>query len=213
MGKSKDLTGQKFGRLTAIKPVGKSKSHNILWLCKCDCGNYHTTAAVYLNNGDCKSCGCLKRQMAKDRTTKHGKKGTRIYIIWQNIKRRCTNPNNPNYKDYGGRGISYCSEWEEFEPFYEWAIKNGYKDDLTIDRIDVNGNYCPNNCRWVTQEQQQYNKRTTHYLTYKGETKSMAEWAKIKNINIQTLASRINLLKWSVEKALETLPYTAKGEN
>ena len=200
----KDITGQKFYNLTAIKCVGKNKSNSALWLCRCDCGNYHTTTSTALKVGDCKSCGCLKQKMSKELHTKHGMTKTRIYGIWQNMKNRCRQPNNPRYKDYGARGITYCDAWEDFESFYKWASETGYNDELTIERIDNNKGYCPENCRWATKEEQQYNKRTTHYLTYKGETKSMAEWSKILNINLQTLAARINTLKWSVERAFET---------
>ena len=199
-----DITGQRFNHLTAIEKVGKNKSGNFLWLCKCDCGNYCKTTYTYLRRGECKSCGCLRYSKIKEMRTKHGMTRTRIYRIWQNMKNRCRHPNNPRYKDYGARGIEYCEEWEEFEPFYKWSIETGYNDKLTIERIDNNKGYCPENCRWATKEEQQYNKRTTHYLTYKGETKSMAEWSKILNINLQTLAARINTLKWSTEKAFET---------
>ena len=200
----KDIAGQRFGNLVAIEPVGKNSQGGTLWLCKCDCGNYHTTLITYLTTGDCKSCGCTTYKKIKEMRTKHGMVNTRIYRIWQNMKNRCRHPNNPRYKDYGARGITYCEEWERFEPFYKWAQETGYNDNLTIERIDNNKGYSPDNCRWATKEEQQYNKRTTHYLTYKGETKSMAEWSKIMNVNLQTLASRINYLHWSVEKALET---------
>lgn len=199
----KDITGQKFGLLTAIKPIEKGKN-GTKWLCQCECGNFHTTTVTYLLNGDCKSCGCYKYEPFKEMITKHGMTGTRIYSIWNSMRNRCNNPNALRYKDYGGRGIKCCEEWNDFKEFLKWANSNGYKDDLTLDRIDNNKSYCPDNCRWVTMEQQQYNKRTTHYLTYNGETKSMAEWAKEKNMCFQTLAARINNYNWTVEQALET---------
>lgn len=200
----KDITNQRFGYLIALKPIGRKENGQTLWLCKCDCGNDHITTISALTIGECKSCGCLSSEMIKKARTKHGMCGTRIYRAWRNMKDRCSNPNTPRYKDYGARGITVCEEWNNFESFYEWAKLCGYNDNLTLDRIDNDKGYCPENCRWITMEQQQYNKRTTHYLTYKGETKSMAEWAKIKDINIQTLAARINTCHWSVEKALET---------
>lgn len=201
----KDLSGQRFGNLIAIKPIGKNeKNGQTLWLCKCDCGNDHITTTTYLVTGDCKSCGCLNSKRFRKMITKHGMANTRIYNIWQNIKRRCRNKNHPRYKDYGKRGIDICNEWEDFNEFYQWAITNGYQDNLTIERIDNDKGYSPDNCRWITMNEQQFNKRTTHYLTYKGVTKTLTEWAKIKNMRVQTLASRINRFHWSVEKALET---------
>lgn len=202
----KDITGQRFDHLVAIKPIDRNSHGNTIWMCKCDCGNYHATTVTYLKLGHCKSCGCVRYDKIKEIRTKHGMTRTRIYRIWQNMKNRCRHPNNPRYKDYGARGITYCEEWEKFELFYEWAQKTGYNDKLTIERIDNNKGYSPDNCRWATTEEQQYNKRTTHFLTYKGETKSMAEWSKIKGIKLQTLAARINHMHWDVEKALETPP-------
>lgn len=134
----------------------------------------------------------------------HGMYRTRIYRIWKGIKRRCLNPNNEYYKDYGGRGISVCKEWEDFKNFYNWAMNSGYSDTLTIDRINNDGNYDPDNCRWVTQKVQNNNTRKNHYLTYKGKTKSMAEWSEITGIPYSTLKGRINSLHWSVEKTIET---------
>ena len=118
--------------------------------------------------------------------------GTRIYIIWRSMKQRCRDKNAPNYKYYGGRGIGLYKEWETFQPFYEWAVVHGYMDGLSIDRIDVNGNYEPNNCRWVEKTQQHYNTRANRYLTYCGETKSIAEWADVFGINHQTVYSRLS---------------------
>ena len=135
----------------------------------------------------------------------HGLRRTRLYGIWNGILQRCFNPNRQKYKNYGGRGITVCDEWRNsFKAFYDWAMANGYRDDLTIDRIDVNGNYEPSNCRWVDAKLQAYNKTTSKYITYKGETKTLAEWAKEKNIKTPTLHLRLYKSKWSVEKALET---------
>lgn len=135
----------------------------------------------------------------------HGLRDTRIYGIWHGMLQRCYNPSRPKYKDYGGRGIGVCDEWRhDVKAFYEWAMSHGYADDLTIDRIDVNGNYEPSNCRWITIAEQSYNKSTSRLVTYKGETKTIAEWAKIKNIKTVTLWSRIVKSKWDIEKAIET---------
>ena len=127
----------------------------------------------------------MKNQQGKNNGNyRHGMWGTSIYARWKHIKARCYNSNGKQYKDYGGRGIRVCDEWlENFEPFYEWAINNGYREDLTIDRIDVNGDYEPSNCRWVTAKAQQNNKRSNHFITYNNETHTLTEWAEKYNIN------------------------------
>ena len=131
--------------------------------------------------------------------------GTRLYGIWNNRIQRTTNANNPRYCDYGGRGIEVCKEWkEDFEVFEKWAIENGYAENLTIDRKDNDKGYCPDNCRWATKKEQNLNTRQNHYLTFNGETKSLAEWADITGIKRRILSDRINKLGWSAEKALTT---------
>ena len=207
MSEKKDLTGLKFMHLLVLEEAGKNKDGRTKWLCKCDCGNYHTTLGKYLLNGDTTSCGCRRARILRETTerqTTHHMTGTRLYQIWSGIRGRCNNPNEECYPNYGGRGIKICDEWNSnFTTFYEWAINNGYKENLTIDRIDNNGDYNPNNCRWTDLKTQANNTRRNHYLTYKGETKSLAEWAEIKKINYSTLRARINTYHWSVEKALE----------
>ncbi|MGX5476015.1 AP2 domain-containing protein [Bacillus toyonensis] len=150
-----DLTGQRFNRLFVLQEAGKNKHRQILWLCKCDCGNKKTVPGYDLRHDKIKSCGCMQYAA----TTKHGQKGTRLYKIWEDMKRRCNNSNASSYRHYGGRGIKVCEEWNEFIPFYNWAKESGYKDTLTIDRINVNGNYEPSNCRWATKKQQSRNQR------------------------------------------------------
>ena len=132
----------------------------------------------------------------------HGHSNDRIYHIWCDMKRRCKNPKNKRYNRYGGRGICVCEEWENFENFYDWAIQNGFEKNLTLDRIDVNGNYEPENCRWISRKEQMRNTRSNHLLTYNGDTKTMAEWAEIAGIPYSTLKQRINKYNYSVEKAL-----------
>jgi hypothetical protein len=132
----------------------------------------------------------------------HGKRKTRLYRIWANVKTRCTNKNDPHYNRYGGRGITVCDEWKnDFEAFCNWAMSNDYADDLTIDRIDNNGNYCPSNCRWVTVKEQNQNKRNVILLTYNGETKSAAEWARKLNLGHDTIRQRYRK-GWTVEQCL-----------
>lgn len=193
MGRTlKDITGEKFQRLTAIKYVGKDKNGKSLWLCLCDCGNEVIATLNNLQRGNTKSCGCLNSEKTIERSTKHGKRGTRLYNIWSLMKNRCSCEKNPCYHNYGGRGISVCNEWQnDFEAFYDWAISNGYADDLTIDRIDNDGNYEPANCRWITNKQQSCNRRTNRFIAIDGETKTVTEWANILKCSRHTLMRRI----------------------
>lgn len=198
MSKLIDITRKKYGRLTVLCRYGNEKP--VKWLCKCECGNECIVYGDNLKRGHTKSCGCIEKERPSH--TKHGKSGSRIHVIWVSMKGRCYNPNNAEYETYGGRGIAVCDEWlNSFEAFYEWTVASGYADDLSIDRKDVNGNYEPSNCRWATQKEQQNNRRNNRYITYNGETHTMAEWARILNINYGTLCSRINRSKYDIERA------------
>lgn len=195
-----DLTGKKFNKLTAIKIVRIDKN-GAEWLCKCDCGNEIIVNGSRLKNGRIKSCGCFN----PNRT--HGMKHTRLYGIWHGIKTRCFNTNDKGYKYYGGRGITMCPEWkDDFMAFHDWAFDNGYKEGLSIDRINNNGNYEPSNCRWADNITQQNNRRANRYLTFNGETHTYREWSRITGINHCTIGARIDRFGWSVEKALTTPP-------
>lgn len=135
----------------------------------------------------------------------HGKRHTRLYRIWSDMKTRCNNPNRPKYTRYGGRGITICNKWmSDFQAFYDWSMANGYRDDLSIDRIDNDGNYCPENCRWITMREQASNKSTNHFITYEGQTLTMAEWARRTGISREVLKDRICRYGWELERALTT---------
>lgn len=173
-----------------------------MYRCKCDCGNEKDILAVHLRSGHTQSCGCFRAETAAKTRFIHGDTNERIYIIWKNMKARCLNKNHDDYPLYGGRGISICDEWKDnYINFKTWAINNHYSDNLSLDRIDVNGNYCPENCRWITQKGQCNNTRQNVILEYQGELHTMKEWSEILGINYGTLYSRIRR-GWNTERAL-----------
>lgn len=201
-----DLTGQVFGLLTVIKrvtrPEGKCKG--IYWLCECECGNTIIASTEQLRKGVIISCGCVKKERVKyKREVIHGYSYTRVYVIWKNMMARCYNPKDVGYKNYGARGVTVYDEWHDVSVFAEWAYANGYADDLTIDRINTNGNYEPDNCRWVSMKVQQNNKRNNVFLEYKGERLTLAQWSDKMEIPYSTLVNR-HSNGWSIEEILET---------
>ena len=192
MGKFIDLTGQKFNRLTVLKRVSNSKSGNVRWLCKCDCGQTKVIEGRLLKNNSIKSCGCLNRELTKVRSTKHGKHNTRLYGIYYNMKRRCYSKKDKKYPIYGGKGIRICNDWlENFMNFYNWAILNGYADNLTIDRIDGTKNYEPNNCRWITIKEQNNNLKSNHIINFNNKILTMSQWSEELQIPYNFLSNRI----------------------
>lgn len=205
--KVEDLSGKQFGRLTALNVSSFSKNGGAVWACKCSCGKLKNVQAGHLKGGQIKSCGCLRSETAGNLRKSHGKSKTRLYRIWGDMKSRCNNPNTDNYSHYGMRGISVCFEWENnFLSFYTWAIGNGYADTKSIDRINVNGNYCPENCRWADIHTQSTNKTTNIYLTYNGEKMAVSEVAELIGVSPYTLYSRLNKLKWNPKEVVSVLP-------
>lgn len=171
-----DLTGRTFGRWTVLERKGRVKSQQ-MWLCKCDCGTIREVTHTSLVCGKSLSCGCYHKDIISKMLTTHGMSDSRIYSIYYNIKRRCNNPNDKRYKDYGGRGIKICKEWDDsFLLFLDWSLSNGYTEYRTIDRIDNNKGYCPENCRWTTEENQRNNKRNTVYIEVLGKKMSLRQW-------------------------------------
>ena len=209
-----DLTGQRFGRLTVIERaddhVGPSGRKHVVWRCKCDCGNEVIVRSVNLKSGHTKSCGCLRRGLLGKRRMTHGYSKERLYRIWNGIIQRCYNPKNNAYKNYGMRGIAMCDEWRySYEPFREWSLNNGYDEAAErkycqIDRIDVDGPYSPENCRWVTSKENANNRRNNVFINYNGEKKTFAQWCSELGLNANTVWSRINNLGWDTAKAIET---------
>lgn len=216
---TKDLTGQKFGKLTVIEKtephVTPSGSRQICWNCLCDCGNpkYIKVTTNHLITGHTKSCGCLKSIATTEKNMKHGMAGSRIYDTYYHMRRRCFNNTDKEYHRYGGRGITVCDEWlgdEGFEHFYKWSMANGYKDNLTIDRINNDGNYEPGNCRWVTRTEQMNNVCYNVQISHNGETHTIAEWAKRLGIKQDTIQARLKYYHFSPEKALFKKPTCKK---
>ena len=219
MGKLIDLSGERFGRLTVIEFVGLNRIRQALWKCKCDCGNEKVALAAHLKNGHTKSCGCF----AYESHVAHGKRfawcmseankkhlgvNDRLYTVWANMKTRCFNKNNEAYERYGGRGITICNEWLDYAEFKKWALSSGYDEtagfhECTIDRIDNNKGYYPENCRWVSAREQSNNRGDFNILLeYGGETHNLAEWSKITGIEYAVLRNRIKNLHWDAERAL-----------
>lgn len=216
--KAKNLTGQRFGRITIIKRVedyiSPKGNHKSMWLGRCDCGNETIVDPVKLKRSHTQSCGCLKNEKARERLTKHGMSRTRIHQEWLEIKQRCLNSNCKDYKDYGERGISICDRWRNsFEAFYEDVsnLPHFGEEGYTLNRIDNNGNYEPQNIEWANNIAQQNNKRNNHLITYNGKTQTIAQWARELNIPYSRLCQRINKSGWSIEKALTSPVERSKG--
>lgn len=205
-----EMIGKVYGYLKVIKdlppyitPSGKSVR---MVLCRCVCDKTVSVQAQHLRTGNTTSCGCKTSELRKNQKTKHGLSDSRLFNIWVGMKQRCYNEKSANYKNYGGRGIKVCNDWfNNFESFYDWSMANGYADDLTIDRIDVNGNYEPSNCRWADKETQENNKTSNVIIAYNGQTMNISQWAKKLNIPVGVLLNRRHL-GWDDERIV-TEPY------
>lgn len=187
-----DLTGQKFGRLTILFRAKNDRRGFVKWACRCDCGRLVSKVGKSITCGNVSSCGCLHKERTKTRKGTHGGHNTRLYHIWCGMKSRCNYPKNNRYYTYGARGIRVCPEWNKsFVAFRDWALKNGYRDDLTLDRIDVNGNYCPENCRWATVKEQANNRRDNVIIVYEEKKYTIAQLAEKIGVNPKALYARL----------------------
>lgn len=204
-----DIIGKRFGGLVVLRrvedkisPKGYKKPQ---YVCACDCGNTKVVVKGNLLTGNTTSCGCYKKELDHKRFLKHGyaENPDKLYQKWLSMRDRCFNPKATSYKNYGARGIRVCTEWDNYISFREWAFANGYKDGLTIDRIDVDGDYEPNNCRFATMKEQNNNRRTTNFHTYNGKTQSEMKWAEEYGISYGALKTRLKY-GWSFEDALNT---------
>ena len=200
-----DYTDTKFNKLTAKSFVGIDKGHHKYWLFECECGNKIIAELSNVKSGRTTSCGCEASIKSKERATTHGLYGTKLYGIYHAMLNRCTRKNDKSYYRYGGRGIKVCDEWLDakigFPKFYNWATENGYRDGLTIDRINNDGPYSPENCRWVDAKTQSNNTRRTRYITYRGYTFSLGWWSEITSIPVKILEDRI-YRHWNPEQIL-----------
>lgn len=224
MGKRIDLTGQRFGKLIVIEYAGTREMNSgvkAYWKCKCDCGKEKVVSTCNLRSGATKTCGDPShyrgRKCPKSHTENYGThrlSNHRLYNIWCAMKQRCYDKNFGKYHSHGARGIKVCDEWRgDFMAFYNWAINNGYQDDLSIDRIDNDGDYSPENCRWADAKTQSNNTRTNVFVEYSGEKHTIAEWSRIKNLPYGALRRRIVDAGWPIEDALTIPVQTSNNQN
>lgn len=202
---NKKYIGQKYNRLTIIS-YNSIKNNHRYYNCRCDCGNIKVVDIKHLKGGKIKSCGCLWEENKHEYRKIHGfSNKEHLYSTWKGIKHRCYCKTAKRYKDYGGRGITMCEDWKNsYISFRDWAINNGWIEGLTIDRIDNDKGYYPENCRFVTYKEQNRNQRSNVFLSYNGKTMILADWEKETGISRETISARINRLHWSIEKALTT---------
>lgn len=196
-----DLTGHQFGKLTVIEKAENLRNRSA-WKCRCECGNEKIVVTSDLKSGNTKSCGCIQKEFAKNLKYEHGLHDTRLNRIWKAMRQRCSNPRSSAFHIYGAEGKTVCDEWQTFKPFYDWAMSHGYKDGLTIERIDSTKGYSPDNCKWATYKEQCNNTRRNHFITYNGKKQTVAQWADEYVIKYKKLYDRLFKLKWDIGKAL-----------
>lgn len=212
MGELIDLTGQRFGRLTVLERAENTPSGQARWLCCCNCGNLKVIRGQSLRSGITQSCGCLRQERLLAANTTHGNSNSRLYHIWCDMKRRCTDRKGKDWSFYGARGITVCQEWnEDFAAFQEWALDNGYSDELTIDRINVDEGYSPDNCRWVDALIQSRNRRNIQTYAHKGKRQAISAWADEYGLPYGVLYYRLKQ-GWPIARAL-TEPIDYKKSN
>lgn len=201
-----NLLGMKFGRLTIVGRDFENEGRTRV-ICDCECGVRKSYVLSNLKRGTTKSCGCLQRELLSQRTATHRgwANNDPLYNVWHGIRKRCDCPTCHNYSGYGGRGIKYAEEWNDFANFRSWALSSGYEKGLSIDRIDVNGDYTPENCRWATNYEQQNNKRNNRLMTYRGETHTAKEWSRILGINYQTLYANAKRHDFDLDATLKSI--------
>lgn len=215
MPKRAELIGKNFGYLEVINDLGSDPVRGAKWLCRCKCEREIVAYSGPLLSGHTQSCGCRARdlnskRMRKVKTT-HGNSQSRLYKIWCSMKDRCYRKNSTGYAYYGGRGIQMCDEWKaDFTVFSEWAFANGYKETLSIDRIDVDGNYSPENCRWATVKQQGNNRRSNKVIVIDGISHTLMEWCEIYAAPYDRVKQRIAKLGWDAQRALSEPAFKAR---
>lgn len=197
--KKDNLVGNTYGRLRVMSLSHIDDKHNTVWNCVCECGTCIKVLGYHLKSGHTLSCGCLR----KDKITKHGLCRTKLHNVWNSMLDRTTNKNSKYYYLYGGRGIGVCDEWKDFTSFSRWAYSNGYKQGLSIERINNDVGYCPENCRWATMKEQSRNRRTNRFITINGTTLTVTEWIKAAGTHAGTFYARLRK-GLGVEEALFT---------
>lgn len=203
MSKFIDITGNRYNHLQVIEKHETLKGGIVVWKCLCDCGNYTYVRGKNLKNGAVKSCGCIMHNEPYNVT--HNSSKTALYRRWQSMKSRCYNKNFPGYKNYGGRGIRVCDEWKNsFEKFRDWALSTMDNENLTLERIDNNGNYCPENCRWATIKEQANNRRSCLIFEYNGKKQNLLQWCNELKLDYKLVHNRLYKLHWSFEKAISS---------
>ena len=214
-----DLTGKRFGYYTVLEKCERKTNERLYWLCKCDCGTIKKVEHYNLIKGKIRSCGCFQKQDVSKRFSKHRKTNNRLFHVWVSMRGRCNNPKNTAYKNYGGRGIKVCKEWQDdFMNFYNWAIKNGYDENAeyskcTLERLNVNGDYEPSNCTFKSAKEQANNRRSNILIEYKGEKHTLLEWCEILGLEYRTILNRYHVFVKNPTKDIKTLDDVFSSEN